>query len=180
MSSVVARLKIPVHIEAQKVPLCVLPNEEILQRVKLMISEQCPMFQNGEISLKNLDNVITRITVCDLMNGQKVSFWQADLFIHLFSLVDQQAESDYLEGEEDLPVAEQTELPNKYLQGLWESIIVDESIKSQLLSFSCTSILFAEASIDPNIIAWNKMLLLYGPPGIELAECLFLLIIIFI
>lgn len=166
-TNVVTRLKIPVHIEVEIDHKCTLRYEEIQQKVKAVMSDQCPVFSNGLISppLKDLEGITRNVKVCDLISGQKVSFWQADLFIHPFRLVEQPPELDYLEGEEELPVAEQMELPNKYTQGLWESIVIDDSIKSQLLSFSCTSILFAEANIDPNIIAWNKMLLLYGPPG---------------
>lgn len=165
MTSLVTRLKIPVHIEVELDPLCTLSHQEIQQKIKSVVADQCPVFTNGLVSSKDFEGVASKVKVCDLLPGQKISFWQADIFIHAFRLVDQPPELDYLEGEEELPVAEQMELPNKYTQGLWESIIIDESIKSQLLSFSCTSILFAEANIDPNIIAWNKMLLLYGPPG---------------
>jgi hypothetical protein len=159
------RMKIPVHIEVELNPACTSLPEEVSAQVKTALTEQCPVFSNGAISLAQLKDKVNSIVACDLLIGQKISFWQADLFIHPYKLVEQAPENDYLEGEEELPVAEQIELPNIFLRGLWESIIVEESIKMQLLSYSCTSILFAESEIDPNIISWNKMLLLYGPPG---------------
>ena len=64
-----------------------------------------------------------------------------------------------------LPACEQWELPNKYLEGLWESIVVPDSIKNQLLGYCDTSIRFSDANVDSNIICWNRMALLYGPPG---------------
>jgi AAA+ superfamily predicted ATPase len=164
MTSIVNRLKLPVHIEVEVSSTSILSNEEVTQSVKNALTEQCPVFSNGQLSLKLQDD-IQKIIVCDLLPGQKVSYWQADLFIHSYRLIEQLSENDYLEGAEELPVAEQMELPNLYLQGLWESIIIEDSIKSQLLSFACTSILFSLANIDSNIISWNKMLLLYGPPG---------------
>ena len=160
-----SRMKIPVHIEAEVSNSCNLPIEDISSLVKAALKEQCAYFQNGLIHSDKLVDIVAELKVCDLLSGQQVPFFQADLFVHAFRLVEQPPENDYLEGEEELPVAEQLELPNKYLHGLWESIVIDESIKQQLLSYSCTSILFAESQIDPNIISWNKMLLLHGPPG---------------
>ena len=56
-------------------------------------------------------------------------------------------------------------LPNKHLHGLWDSVIVDASIKQSLLGYCDTSIRFAEAGVDANIISWNRISLLHGPPG---------------
>ena len=37
--------------------------------------------------------------------------------------------------------------------------------KVQLLQYATTSILFADRGVDTNIIAFNRVILLYGPPG---------------
>ena len=66
---------------------------------------------------------------------------------------------------ESLPACEQWELPNIYLHNLWDSIIIDNTIKNKLLSYCSSSIQFSDARIDTDIISWNRMLLLHGPPG---------------
>jgi hypothetical protein len=52
-------------------------------------------------------------------------------------LSDQEPEKDFIDGEDELPAAEQWELPNKALCGTWESIIVESSIKQRLLGTLC-------------------------------------------
>jgi hypothetical protein len=64
-----------------------------------------------------------------------------------------------------LPACEQWELPNKYLDGLWESIVAPPHIKNQMIGYCDTSVRFSDANVDSNIITWNRMALLYGPPG---------------
>lgn len=48
---------------------------------------------------------------------------------------------------------------------MWDTLIYDTGIKERLLSHSATSLAFSAAGVDQNIIAWNKVALLHGPPG---------------
>ena len=100
--------------------------------------------------------------------NQKVSFWQADIYLYIYKLNTNDCEKDFLDNNDDdshLPACEQWELPNYHLQGLWDSIVVDYNIKQRLLGYCGSSIQFADAKIDSNIISWNRLILLHGPPG---------------
>lgn len=166
-SFVTSRLKIPVHVEVEIKRNCPLKALDVNPRVRDVLSSQYTIFQNGLLPAPvALADLVDRITVTDLSEDQKVSFWQAELSVHSFRMLEDEPEAEYLEGESgDLPLGEQLELPNKHLQGLWESIIVEESIKSMLLNYCSTSLLFAGNNVDANLISWNKMILLHGPPG---------------
>lgn len=57
-------------------------------------------------------------------------------------------------------------LPNRTdLNGLWESLVYDNSLKENLLNFAKTILLFSEMSVDQNIISCNRLILLHGKPG---------------
>jgi predicted DNA-binding ribbon-helix-helix protein len=166
-------LKIPVHVEA------VLRNDaasrnhdEIRAHVLETLSRNCPVFKNGAVSLDTasgeLLEVLESLRICDMNHGQVVSFWQAEVVIHVVTLVDSPPEKDVLdgaEGEEGPTAYEQWELPNRMLSGLWDSIIIEDSIRSNLLGYCSSSMLFSERVVDPDIISWNRMVMLYGPPG---------------
>ncbi|KTF73295.1 hypothetical protein cypCar_00042076, partial [Cyprinus carpio] len=49
--------------------------------------------------------------------------------------------------------------------GIWESLIYEEGIKTQLLDYVSTTIFFSDRNVDSNLIAWNRVVLLHGPPG---------------
>jgi len=169
MASISSRLKLPVHIEVEQTKRCSLSKEEVSKVVAKYLSEHCPLFSNGIIN-HTLTEVVKSMEVCDLQPNQTVSFWQADLRIYVYRLKEQGPESDYFDdGNDDseaLPIAEQYELPNITLKGLWNSIVIDEHIKTKLVNYATTSIKFAQMNVDQTIISWNKMVLLYGPPGI--------------
>ncbi|XP_066848479.1 pachytene checkpoint protein 2 homolog isoform X5 [Anser cygnoides] len=49
--------------------------------------------------------------------------------------------------------------------GLWESLIYDTEVKSHLLDYVTTTLLFSDRNVDSNLISWNRVVLLHGPPG---------------
>jgi SpoVK/Ycf46/Vps4 family AAA+-type ATPase len=158
-------MKVPVHVEAEMKSASTLSSSEAVEILTAVLKEKCPIFQNGIIKLPDVDTFASVVQICDLMNDQIISYWQAELCVHAFKLSEQSSENDFIEGEEELPACEQWELPNIFLKGIWESIVVDEVIKYRLLSYCHSSILFSDANIDSNIISWNRMVLLHGPPG---------------
>ncbi|OQR69267.1 ATP binding protein-like [Tropilaelaps mercedesae] len=56
-------------------------------------------------------------------------------------------------------------LPCKEFDGLWENLHFDSDIKHNLLDYSAKALLFAERGVDHNVISFNKLVLLHGPPG---------------
>lgn len=162
-----SRLKVAVHVEAEIKRSCRSKAADVSALVKERLSTQYTIFQNGWIPIPDdLLDIVESIFVTDLPLGQKVSFWQADIIVHAFRMLDEEPEAEFLEGEgADLPLGEQIELPNRLLAGLWDSIVVEDSIKSMLLNYCCTSLLFAGNNVNANLISWNKMILLHGPPG---------------
>ena len=48
------------------------------------------------------------------------------------------------------------------IHGIWDSLVFDGHIKSQLLHYATTTLLFSDHQVNPNIIAWNKVVLLHG------------------
>eukprot|EP01135_Chromosphaera_perkinsii_P001229 Nk52_evm2s163 gene=Nk52_evmTU2s163 len=59
----------------------------------------------------------------------------------------------------------QVMLPCKDLDGSWESLCFETSLKNDLLNYASTALTFARNRVDPNLIACNRVVLLHGPPG---------------
>jgi SpoVK/Ycf46/Vps4 family AAA+-type ATPase len=166
-----APLKVPVHVEVLVRASCLIDFDEIKRLTEDYLSA-CPVFEPGCIVLTHsspcleghISSYVEKIKIVDLCLN-RVSFWQAELMIHPYKTSDQEPDRDYLEGEDELPASTQWELPNALLEGLWDSIIVDDAIKQSLIGYCDTSIQFADAGVDQTIISWNRMVLLHGPPG---------------
>eukprot|EP00667_Euglena_gracilis_P010264 EG_transcript_10444 len=77
----------------------------------------------------------------------------------------EEASDDVGDGAEETPACEVSVLPNKLYHGLWESLIFEGNLKAQLVDYMDTAILFSERKVNPNLISFNRVLLLHGPPG---------------
>ncbi|XP_064545849.1 pachytene checkpoint protein 2 homolog [Drosophila montana] len=56
-------------------------------------------------------------------------------------------------------------LPATEFVGLWDNLIYEEGLKEKLLKFALSALSFSQHSVDTNVIACNRLLLLHGPPG---------------
>lgn len=57
------------------------------------------------------------------------------------------------------------ELPNRNLEGLWDSLIYADNIKIKLLDYIHATFILSDANVDLNLVSWNRVVLLHGPPG---------------
>lgn len=64
------------------------------------------------------------------------------------------ADEDEQDG--DVPAASVLALPASSLDGLWDSLIYEDDVKQRLLSYIHSTMLFSDASIDFNIVTWNR------------------------
>jgi hypothetical protein len=160
--------KVQVEIHVYIIPNTKKSRDEIIHTTCEYLEKECPVFMNKEISHfpsnQILSESIQRIVI-KVPKNEKISRWQAELVILPYTLIDQVPDREYIDDDDDSPTFELWNLPNKYIDGLWESIITDPDIKKNLLGYSDSSIRFSKANIDSTIISWNRMALLYGPPG---------------
>ena len=109
---------------------------------------------------------IESIRIVDLPPGSSISFWQGRLEYHLFSLSAELPEQEFLEGEDsDISACDQLPLPSRYLEGVWESIVLNRAIKEHVLHYVTSALLFADKLVNPHLVSWNKVVLFHGPPG---------------
>jgi SpoVK/Ycf46/Vps4 family AAA+-type ATPase len=93
----------------------------------------------------------------------------ANLKIHCFVLNEEEAALEELEpthdGDDFVAACENLTLPHKSLDGLWDSLIFSSSLKSSLLHYAESALLFSDMGVSNHVVHWNRLLLLHGPPG---------------
>ncbi|XP_072749912.1 pachytene checkpoint protein 2 homolog isoform X1 [Anoplolepis gracilipes] len=85
---------------------------------------------------------------------------------YIYRLVQEGAATETMRCDSDeLPVASHWLLPAQDFHYMWENLYYDCDIKNNLLRFVETTMLFSDLAVNSNIISWNKVVLLHGPPG---------------
>lgn len=109
---------------------------------------------------------VKSVSVCDtdLVSKERQSnLKNCKLAIHVFQLHDDGPATEELE--EDIAAANHWLLPSEDFHGVWESLIFDSDVKAQLINYAMTTLLFSDRGVNSNIISWNRVILLHGPPG---------------
>ncbi|CAE6522599.1 unnamed protein product [Rhizoctonia solani] len=93
----------------------------------------------------------------------------ANLLIHVYQPTDGPIEDQFASAGDDddeaVVVTTVCELPSRVWEGLWDTLIYEDDIKTRLLDYIYATLVFSDANIDPNIVSWNRVVLLHGPPG---------------
>ncbi|KAG6911652.1 hypothetical protein DXG01_007902 [Tephrocybe rancida] len=78
------------------------------------------------------------------------------------------------DDDDDTMAASVCELPNRTWDGLWDSLIYADNIKMKLLDYIHATLVLSDANVDcldfyrkfaVNLVSWNRIVLLHGPPG---------------
>ncbi|KAI9448287.1 thyroid receptor-interacting protein 13 [Lactarius indigo] len=154
----------PVHIEVRLSPSSTARFDTIRNAVHQYISKSfetiaLPSKLDGWEHVPVLASSVEQITACESSSpASHLPVAQASLQIHGFST------GPSGDGEE-ISAASVCELPSRQWEGLWDSLIFPDETKSRLLDYIYATVLFSDAGVDFNVVSWNRVVLLHGPPG---------------
>lgn len=164
-------LNVPVHVEVCIKDSCSENHHDLEERVREYIQQTYESFEDGPISFETnayLKHNVRSIHLCDVELSSSegiVSADLAELIVHIFQLDADGGVDEEADDADGVSACQQWVLPSKEFHGLWENLIYDSNVKSELLEYAATALLFSECNVDPNVIAWNRVVLLHGPPG---------------
>ncbi|KAG9284286.1 hypothetical protein G9A89_002096 [Geosiphon pyriformis] len=132
-------------------------------KTSLLCYSQITDFQDIPLLRDNLENM----KVADASGGDSEAIQilnEVTLNIHVYQLNEEEAVDEFQE-EDNVLTANHWELPSRALEGLWDTLIFDKNIKTRLLDYISTAFFFSDRRVNSDIISWNRVVLLHGPPG---------------
>ncbi|CAI5461349.1 unnamed protein product [Closterium sp. Yama58-4] len=165
--------KIPISVE-----VCLKADSEasfsdVRASIYRLLAKRHQVFANGPLVLNPgeepyIDDNVASINFVDIdeqtIANQVILFWQVDLQISIFKLCRGGAVED-TEQEQEVASFESWNLPSEDFHGLWESLVYDSGIKNRLLRYAASALLFSEKGVNCQLVSWNRVVLLFGPPG---------------
>eukprot|EP00897_Mesotaenium_endlicherianum_P000571 jgi/Mesen1/10514/ME000083S10019 len=100
----------------------------------------------------------------DIPNGRILLFWQVTFSVQVYQLSEDGA-AEEMEDDEEVATFQEWQLPARSFHGLWESLIYDGDVKQRLLRYATSALLFSDKGVNTHLISWNRVVLLFGPPG---------------
>eukprot|EP00903_Cladosiphon_okamuranus_P006236 g6121.t1 len=168
-----SRLSVPVHVEVSLLATCTEEDALIRHETLSLLSGGRYILRDGPVGFASslvLSRCAKSVTVVDLDDSlpSGVSFWQGDFRVHIYRLSHEGPEQEMIDGageEEEIAACDQWILPAASLEGVWESLVLEQGVKNHLLEYATSALLFTDKGVSKNIISWNRVVLLHGPPG---------------
>lgn len=132
-----------------------------------LLHRHCTVFGNHkwtDFDEDFLKKHVESVAIVDV-EEMPVDLRSSALALHVFTLNDDGPSTLNLEHDEELSAASHWLLPAAEFNGIWESLVYDDGVKTQLLDYVSTTIYFSDKNVDSTLIAWNRVVLLHGPPG---------------
>lgn len=159
-----------IHVEICQKAESALAEEEIqaivckkiieLDEVPLDIPLPKELFSHVE---EHVDSVL-----CACNHGEKnrIKIAGANLQYYVYRITEDDGAMSMIQSDnEELPAANHWLLPAKEFHYLWENLYFESNVKQDLLKLLETAMIFSDNNVNSNIITWNKVVLLHGPPG---------------
>ncbi|KAI0080759.1 P-loop containing nucleoside triphosphate hydrolase protein [Panus rudis PR-1116 ss-1] len=166
----------PVHIEVRVSPNATARFDTIRNAVHSYITSSfshiyLPSTLQGWEDVPLLASSVDKIVASESpSSASSLPVDQITLQIHVYQPSDSDAFEELASGNgrgegDDVMAASVCELPSLGWEGLWESLIYADDIKNKLLDYIYATVVFSDADVDFNLVSWNRMVLLHGPPG---------------
>ncbi|CAN2390603.1 Thyroid hormone receptor interactor 13 [Pristimantis euphronides] len=162
-----------VHVEVHQKSNSTAKGEDVTAHVMQLLNRHSIVFGDytwtefdDSLLVKNVNSVAIVDTELKLKDRKPIDLMKCNIHVHVFQLNEEGPSTENLEEEnEEIVAANHWLLPAADFHRLWESLIYDSKVKSNLLDYVTTSLLFSDKDVDSNLIAWNRVVLLHGPPG---------------
>ncbi|KAJ9100780.1 hypothetical protein QFC19_005519 [Naganishia cerealis] len=167
-----------VHVEARLMPRSMMRFAIVQALISDYINENFDRLEvgaelEGWKDIHTLTNSVDRLVVTESSSPDAFpEVAKCRLAIHVYQPssrigVDEFAATtgDEDNDESNVMAATVRELPSRDMDGLWDSLIYADDVKPRLLNYIYTTLLFSDANVDFNIVTWNRVVLLHGPPG---------------
>ncbi|KAF4619108.1 hypothetical protein D9613_005593 [Agrocybe pediades] len=131
-----------------------------------------PSVLDGWEDIPELASSVEKITVCESQcPSPSLTMEEMSLQVYVYKPVDSDVYEEFSNSsgnrneDDNTTAASVCELPNRNYEGLWDSLIYSDDIKMKLLDYIHATLVFSDANVDFNLITWNRVVLLHGPPG---------------
>ncbi|RKP05114.1 P-loop containing nucleoside triphosphate hydrolase protein, partial [Thamnocephalis sphaerospora] len=116
-----------------------------------------------------LDQHVASLATGEVEGGTDMAYPpdEIDLVVHVYQLSDDEGHETMGTDDADghAVLFQQLALPARTIAGLWESLVYEENVKGRLMRYVTAAMHFSRLSVNANIITWNRVVLLHGPPG---------------
>ena len=166
-------------MEVCLLPGCTAAYSEVEAALRRALKLTTLPYRDGRLPLSLLDDepslhaVVAHLAVADTAGlgaaplGSEVYSWAQQLHVFVYQLNEDAAGVEEDEEEDGAAGVSYRDwaLPATEFGGAWEALVYDSDVKARLLRYCTAALRFADARVDAQLVSFNRVVLLHGPPG---------------
>jgi glucose-6-phosphate isomerase len=94
----------------------------------------------------------------------QLMFYEIDFRIHVHE-INEDGAGEEREDDEEIATYKEYALPCREFSEYWDSLYLDEGKKLRLKNYARTALEFGNLNVNASLVAFNRVVLLHGPPG---------------
>ena len=96
--------------------------------------------------------------------GMQLMFYEVDFRVHVHE-INEDGAGEEREDDEEIATYKEYALPCREFSEYWDSLYLDEGKKLRLKNYARTALEFGNLNVNASLVAFNRVVLLHGPPG---------------
>ena len=154
-----------IHIEVCQKETSVKTKEEIVSNMKMFMLNDS-LFKENKYMTDNVESFNIWDSKGEIVQNFNSDINDDKIKFHVYRLQSDQEELAMEDCDEnEVQAAGHWSLPHTNFHNMWDTLIYDTDIKENLLNYSSSMLKFSDKGINQDLISWNRVVLLHGPPG---------------
>jgi glucose-6-phosphate isomerase len=112
----------------------------------------------------NCEKIVTYWDASGECEGMQFMFCEVDFRIHVHE-INEDGAGEEREDDEEIATYKEYALPCREFSEYWDSLYLDEGKKLRLKNYARTALEFGNLNVNASLVAFNRVVLLHGPPG---------------
>ena len=112
----------------------------------------------------NCEKIVTYWDASGECEGMKLMVCEVDFRIHVHE-INEDGAGEEREDDEEIATYKEYALPCREFSEYWDSLYLDEGKKLRLKNYARTALEFGNLNVNASLVAFNRVVLLHGPPG---------------
>ena len=112
----------------------------------------------------NCEKIVTYWDESGECEGMQLMFYDIDFRIHVHE-INEDGAGEEREDDEEIATYKEYALPCREFSEYWDSLYLDEGKKLRLKNYARTALEFGNLNVNASLVAFNRVVLLHGPPG---------------
>jgi pachytene checkpoint protein 2 len=112
----------------------------------------------------NCEKIVTYWDASGECEGMQLMFCEVDFRIHVHE-INEDGAGEERDDDEEIATYKEYALPCREFSEYWDSLYLDEGKKLRLKNYARTALEFGNLNVNASLVAFNRVVLLHGPPG---------------